>query len=197
VDVIEAVTGRRSVGRLVEPAPGDGELLGLLERAMTAPDHGMLRPWRLVLVRGDARHALAPAFADTVDGTAEERARAAGKPLRAPLLVSIVFTPKPSPKVPEWEQLAATSAMIHTLGLLLHAQGWASIWRTGRVVESGSVRAALALEPAERLLGWLYVGTPDPAQRCAPRAAAAPEAYVSLLRSVGRVDPLVPLAGRR
>jgi nitroreductase len=149
-------------------------LLSLLRGAMTAPDHGLMRPWRLIVLRGSARRLLGTALAQASGGDAEARARAAAKPLRAPLLVSIVFVPRPAPKVAEWEQLAATVAMVQNLILLLHVRHWGSIWRTGQVVDAEAVREVLRLEPHERLLGWLYIGTPDMSRPVVPRGDLVP-----------------------
>jgi nitroreductase len=182
MDLIEAIVTRRSVGRLAEPAPTDDELVALLGHAVTAPDHGLLRPWRLVTVRDDARRLVGEAFAE-----ASGDERAAAKPLRAPLLVSIVFSPRASLKVPEWEQLAAVSAMVQNLCLLLHIKGWGSIWRTGAVIDAPPVRTVLDLGPAERLLGWLYIGTPEAVQqvRHQPLALADVRARISTLDEKG------------
>jgi nitroreductase len=170
MDVMQTVLTRRSVTRLAAPGPDDETLLELLQVASTAPDHGRLRPWRLVTVRGAARDRLGAALAGgTDDPVRAEQARA--KPLRAPLLISIVLCPRlPHPKVPEWEQLAATVSMVQTLHLLLHSRGWGAIWRTGNAVDSPPVRECLGLDPGERLLGWLYVGTPDGPTAAPPRA---------------------------
>jgi len=112
-----------------------------------------------VLVRERARDQLGVALSRAAsDPVAAERALT--KPLRAPLLVSIVYTPRlDHPKVPEWEQLAATVSMVQTLTLLLHSRGWGVMWRTGTVVDSPWVRDCVGVEAGERLLGWLYVGT--------------------------------------
>lgn len=164
--VLDAVVTRRSAPRLTEPAPGRAELEGLVQAAATAPDHGRLRPWRLVAVSGDERARLGDALAEAADAPEQAR-RAAVKPLRAPLLLSIVHRPVPDhPKVPEWEQLAATTGMVTTLSLLLHSHGFASIWRTGPAVQAPQVHKYLDVGDDEQLLGWLYVGT-----RCASDAA--------------------------
>lgn len=177
--VREAVLSRRSALRLTGPAPSDEDLLDLLEAASTAADHGRQSPWRLVLVRGDQRHVLGEAFAHGLTGADADRAR--GKPLRAPLLASIVFCPVDNPKVPEWEQLAATSSMVATLELLLHCAGWGAIWRTGNAVDSVPVRTVVGVAPGERLLGWLYIGTPDPSRLPPPREAFDVRGKVSTL----------------
>ncbi|MBG0854627.1 nitroreductase [Streptomyces spinoverrucosus] len=160
MDVMTAVLSRRSEHHLVEPAPTDDEFAYLLRAAATAPDHGRLRPWRWILVRGEGRAALGRCFADDSSAPALQRARTEAKTRRAPLLATLVFTPVTDHRVPEWEQLAATSAMAGSLGLLLHARGFGSIWRTGRFTESPQAHRLLGLGPNERLLGWLYIGTP-------------------------------------
>jgi nitroreductase len=50
--------------------------------------------------------------------------------------------------------------MANSMMLLLHARGYGSIWRTGRFTESERVRRLFGLGQDERLLGWLYIGTP-------------------------------------
>ncbi|WP_446047639.1 nitroreductase family protein [Streptomyces olivaceus] len=171
MDVMTAVMSRRSARTLIEPAPSDEEFGYLLRAAATAPDHGRIRPWRWVLVRGEGRTALGRCFADGSPAPATQRYRTESKAHRAPLLATLVFTPAAGHRVPEWEQLAATSAMTSSLMLLLHARGFGSIWRTGKFTESADVGSLLGLSGDERLLGWLYIGTaegPQPVRRRLP-----------------------------
>lgn len=161
MDVFTAVLTRRSVARLVVPAPGDAEFRYLLQTAATAPDHGALRPWRWILVRGEGLGTVVDSLAE--EDPAVPRERLVDKVVRAPLKAVLVFTPRIGHRVPEWEQLAAASAMTHALLLLLHARGYAAIWRTGRLCSSRTLPRALGLDEGERLLGALDIGTPDPA----------------------------------
>ncbi|MFE9826470.1 nitroreductase [Streptomyces sp. NPDC005791] len=156
--VLDAALTRRSAPRLTEPAPGPADLERLVQAAATAPDHGRLRPWSGA-VSGDERARLGDALGEATD-TPEQARRAAAKPQRAPLLLTIVHRPVPNhPKVPEWEQLATTSGMVTTLSLLLHSHGFASIWRTGSAIQAPQVRKYLGVADEEQLLGWLYVDT--------------------------------------
>lgn len=158
MDVMTAVLTRRSEQRLAAPAPGHDEFRYLLKAAACAPDHGGLRPWRWLLLSGTARDALAEALAEG-SGRSVEAMRAGTR--RAPLLASLVFAPHGDSRVPEWEQLAAASAMTNSLMLLLHARGYGSIWRTGGRLDAEPVRGLLGLAEGERALGWLYIGTPE------------------------------------
>ncbi|MFF4205634.1 nitroreductase [Streptomyces sp. NPDC001668] len=157
--VLKAVLARRSCVRLTEPGPTRVELEALVQAAATAPDHGRLRPWRLIPVTGHERGRLGDVLGEAA-ATPQQAQRAAVNVLRAPMLLSIVLCPVPDhPTVPEWEQLAATAAMVTTLTLLLDSRGWSSIWRTGPAVEAPQVRKHLGIGDEEKLLGWLYTGT--------------------------------------
>jgi hypothetical protein len=113
-----------------------------------------------VSLRGDDRQrlgqALVAGFGDPPDSPAA--VRTAAKALRAPLLLSIITAPIEHPKVPEWEQLAATAALVATLELVLFEAGWTAIWRTGPAVRLPEVRDLIGVAEAEQLLGWLYIG---------------------------------------
>src|SRR4051812_17545952 len=54
---LDVLNQRRSVPsrQLGAPGPDDEQLRQLLGAAIRVPDHGKLVPWRLVLIRGDAR----------------------------------------------------------------------------------------------------------------------------------------------
>ncbi|HNC86478.1 MAG TPA: nitroreductase, partial [Agitococcus sp.] len=43
--------------------------------------------------------------------------------------------------------------------LALHAQGFASMWRTGWVTEHPIIKQALAIQNNEQIAGFVYVGT--------------------------------------
>jgi nitroreductase len=194
MELLEAVQGRRSATRVTDPAPTDDEICELLASAATGPDHGLLRPWRVVLVRGAAREALGAAFAaDLPTSDAAGRERAAAKPLRAPLLMAIVCAPEQVAKVPDWEQMAATAVAVYGLMLLLHERHWGSIWRTGEPSRSVGVRALLGVGDQEQLLGWLYIGTQTD-QRPPDRPSFDPRGRVFTLGPDRTIRPLTSTA---
>ena len=170
MDVHEAIRSRRSVPRLIEPAPDTAALDRLLTAAIAAPDHGQLRPWRFVVFRGPGRQRLGEVFA-TAHRAREPHADAgvlektAAKPLRAPLIVAVVAAPVDAAAawngtdIPAWEQLAATAAAAQNLCLAAHADGWGAMWRTGWFGDAPEVRDALGLRPQDTVVGWIYLGT--------------------------------------
>lgn len=131
-------------------APTHEQLVPLVEAAAGVADHGSLKPWRLIEIRGEAREKIGKAFAKS-GGSAD-------KPLRASLLIAVVAIHRPSGKAPEWEQDAVASGVAHMLSLLLDEAGWGVIWRTGDPTRAKKVAKAHKLAKNEKLMGWLYVG---------------------------------------
>ena len=58
MDTLTALTTRVSAPRLEAPGPSDEQLDMLLRAAIRAPDHGLLRPWRFIVLQGRQRERL-------------------------------------------------------------------------------------------------------------------------------------------
>ncbi|GAA2071752.1 nitroreductase [Pseudolysinimonas kribbensis] len=159
--VAEALRRRRSQSKVSDAAPTSRALLPLIEAAGSVADHSGLRPWRIIALRGHARDRLGAAMAEAAGLEGHAAEKLAAKPLRAPLLLAIVVSPRPSIKVPEWEQEAVAAGVAHALSLVLDEAGWGVMWRTGLQTRSEPVARMHELAPGERLLGWLYVGGRD------------------------------------
>ena len=179
MDAIECIMTRRSTSRLIEPAPSGDDLDALLAAAMAAPDHGRLRPWRFAVVQGAALERLGEVFAKAhaarepgLDSAALDKTRR--KPRRAPMIVAIISSPKPSPKVPRWEQLASAAVAAQNLCLTAHALGYGCMWRTGWYGEAPEVRDHLGLGDEESVMAWIYLGTYQEGVRPSPRPAIDP-----------------------
>ena len=179
--VLEAMLTRCSVpARLLnEPAPTDAELDAILETAMRAPDHASLKPWRFLVIRGDARQRLGEIFAEALcrrdplaDGPAREKEL--GRPLRSPLIVAVcAVVVEDNPKVPVVEQIVTCGAAAQNMLNAAHAMGYAAIMLTGRNARDPYVKASLGLEEKDEIVGFLYFGTPDADIRPKKRPAAS------------------------
>lgn len=179
--VFDAISSRRSYSAVTADAPGPAELLPLVQAAARAADHGALRPWRLIELRGEARAALGDALVASAGLHGAAAAKLAGKPLRASLLVAVVASRQPSEKVPHWEQDATAAGVAHLLSLLLENAGWGVMWRTGGHTRAEPVRRLHGLADSEELLGWLYVGGVPATAKPAVRPAIDPSAYLTPL----------------
>lgn len=154
--VLEALRGRRSRSSVGEAAPTHEDLVPLVEATSRLADHGGLRPWRVIEIRGGARDRLGAAMDEAAGDPGSGKHRK--KTHRASLLIAVVASRTPSRKAPDWEQEAVAAGVAHALTLLLEEQGWGVFWRTGSLTRSEPVRRMHGLRDGEDLLGWLYVG---------------------------------------
>jgi len=150
---------------LVDPAPDDRQLRQILKIALSAPDHGRLHPYRFISIRGDARYRLSEIFGKAtqrrdpgVDPAYLQKQK--DKPLRSPLIVVVVASPIESPKIPEIEQILSAGAAAHNVLLAANALGFGSIWLTGANAYDDYVRSELGLDDGEKIVGFIYIGTP-------------------------------------
>ena len=167
--VIAALHSRVSVSELVAPAPSPEQRDIIFRAALRAPDHGQLRPWRFLLVEGDDRNVVGNILAD-VEGSENEaqRNKVAGRLLRAPLVLLIVARITPHAKIPEIEQIMSTAAAVQNMLLAAHAVGIGAMWRSGTVTYEPLLAEKLGLAADERLLGFLYLGTPKGELKAVP-----------------------------
>lgn len=173
MDALDALLNRVSVPRVLDPAPDSLQREQLFRAALRAPDHGQLRPWRFLTVEGEARARMGELFAEALlagNPQAAEEAlnKARGMPLRAPLLVVVIARLQAHPKVPHEEQMIAAGCAAHGMLLAAHAMGIGAIWRTGDMAYDGHVARGLGLSEDERIVAYLYLGTPERAPRRAP-----------------------------
>ena len=160
MDALEALQTRVASPRLVEPAPKADELEQIYQAGLRAPDHGMLRPWRFLVVEGEARKQLGELFVDCMEPESEEkRNKLLNAPLRAPLILVAVAEIQDHPKVPPVEQIGATAAAIQNMSVAIHALGYSSIWRTGAPAFDTRVKQALGFQEKDEIVGFLYIGT--------------------------------------
>jgi len=166
MEAIEALSTRRSPPKLVDPAPDDAQLHSILGTAIRAPDHGRLRPWRFIILRGANRARFGEIQADALkarapDVPAEVLEREKQKPLRAPLIVVIAASIHEGHKIPVIEQILAAGAAAQNVMVAAHAMGFGAMWRTGEPAYDAKVKEALGIPAGDAIVGFIYLGTPQ------------------------------------
>ena len=101
-------------------------------------------------------------------------------PLRAPLVITVVFSPDTSSPIPLLDQQLCAASTVHSLQLAATALGFGAIWRSGWPMYSPQVAQQLGLGAEESIVGFLYVGTIAKEQRSA-RPGANWQEFVSYL----------------
>jgi nitroreductase len=178
MEALEAVLTRQSVPPvfLGEPGPEGAALERILAAGASAPDHGKLRPWRFIVIRGPARARLGEVFAAALLKRQPEAPAAAieqerARPLRAPLLIAVAAKIDPQhPKIPEIEQILSTAAAAQNILIAAHAEGFGAKWLTGANAYDEHVKDALGLAPSDRLVGFIHLGSVEGAPPAIPHA---------------------------
>jgi nitroreductase len=169
MDVMEAIRGRRSVGKMRKELPPREAIETILEAGTWAPCHHVTEPWRFSVITGEAREALGEIMAKSkvdrkirqgkpIEGEFE---RAKAKALRAPVIISVAVEPDQGPKVVEIEEVEAGAAAVQNMLLAAYALGLATMWRTGDPAYDPGVKAFLGVSHTAHIIGFIYVGYPE------------------------------------
>lgn len=178
MDIFEAIFARHSSGK-VKPDPVPRDLVErLLEAGNQAPNHYKVRPWRFIVLTGDARRRLGEVMAGSqaerspeIPKEGLEKTRAL--PLRAPLVIAVGVDRPAESKVIEVENISAASAACQNILLAAHGSGLGAIWRTGEWARDPHVKRFLGLSEDQQIVGFLYLGYPEGEGVPGTRPAAA------------------------
>ncbi|HUH87207.1 MAG TPA: nitroreductase [Pusillimonas sp.] len=173
---IDYLFSRRSVKFVQAPGPNEDQLGQILRAAMSAPDHGQLRPWRFKLIRGEAVVQLGELALGAIKRaglplTTQKEASTREWLKKVPLLIALACRmDTQNTKIPEDERMLATGAAVTNMLNAAHMLGFGAYWSTGLGTYVEEVTEALGFDPLEyRFMGYLAVGTPialsDPPQR--------------------------------
>ncbi len=166
MDVFEAIHNRHSQAK-VNPDPLPRDLIEkLLDAAVQAPNHYKVRPWRFVVLTGDARNKLG----DVMMASQQERHpefsqevfdKTRTLPLRAPTVIAVGVDKPQEAKVLEIENICAAAAATENLLLAAHALGLGAKWRTGEWARAAKVKEFLGFEQDQHIIGFIYIGYPE------------------------------------
>lgn len=166
--VLDLLRARHSTPalQLGEPGPNESELRELLNAAIRVPDHGKLTPWRLILLRGEDKVRYGKRLAQLhahVDPQVPQPKLDKDRDRfnSAPLVIGVIARIQENhPKIPAQEQLLSAGCVAYNLLLGAQALGFGAQWLTGWSAYDRDAAALLGLRDGERLIAYVYVGTP-------------------------------------
>ncbi len=167
---------------LAAPGPDLAQLQEMIAIASRTPDHGKLFPWRFVIVPPEERATLSARLQqilarEKADANARDLEAAEQFALQAPALVVVLSAPVPDHKIPLWEQQLSAGAACMNLLHACHAMGFAGGWLTGWAAYSDAVRDLFGAAP-ERIVGFVFIGTPSRPLEERPRPELSEIAHV-------------------
>ena len=171
--------------RLGDPGPDPGQVEKILSAAGAAPDHGLLTPWRLIIIPPDRRHLLGETFAEALaerdaEATEVQKQEARAKASRGPFLVLVIarLDPELGPTHPQ-ERIISAGCAIQNMLLTAHAMGFGAGLSSGRALYSQQMKMLFGLSPHEKPLCFMTLGTV--LKRKAPRPRRVMADYTSTL----------------
>jgi len=164
-DTVDFFLSRRSrpPKTLGLPVPDRAAMEPLLQAAARVPDHGKLEPWRFIVLERAACQRLAALTAEIGADTGRDPdalAKNVASFADAHLIVAVILSPKPSEKIPLWEQEMSAGAVCLSLVNACLASGWGAGWLTGWQSRHDEFNArGLGLAPQESVAGYIHIGT--------------------------------------
>jgi nitroreductase len=171
--------------RLTEPGPTESQIEQLFRAAAAAPDHGLLMPWRFVMVPTSRRVDLAEVFAlaliDRDPGaTLDQIESAREKAHRAPLLLLAVARLGPcEPDIPVLERMVSVGCAIQNILLRAHSMAYGGSLTSGQAMSSPRMRALFNLQLGEEAVCFINIGTVS--KRKVPRIRPEVSGFVTSL----------------
>ena len=165
--------------RLTEPGPSPAQLAQLFDAAAAAPDHGLLRPWRFVIVPQEKRALLSEVFALALvdrdpDAAPAQIEQAREKAHRAPFLLLAVARLGPAePDIPAPERMVSLGCALQNMLLSAHAMGFGTGLTSGRAMGSARTRTLFALTEGEQPACFVNIGTVSKRKPQRPRPGAS------------------------
>jgi nitroreductase len=175
-DAVDLLKTRRSIKprEMIAPGPSPAEIETILTIGARVPDHGKLAPWRFIVFEGDARarasEMIAKVFASKNPNAQSTEIEIEKRRLTdAPLVIGVVSSAKPHPKVPRWEQELSAGASAMNIVTAATALGYGACWLTGWFAFDRDVLDGLGLKADEKLAGFVHIGTPSKPTEDRPR----------------------------
>lgn len=165
-DVLDFLLTRRSrpAKTLGPDGPDRAAIETLLTAASRTPDHGKLVPWRFVVLQDRKARAEMAAAAEkhlAALGAAPDQLEKVAKAAQmGGVVIVVIASPKPSEKIPAWEQELAVGGVCLALLNAALAMGWGANWLTGPIARhDGFLSEAFQCVPGEFAAGFIHIGS--------------------------------------
>ncbi|MFA6150695.1 MAG: nitroreductase family protein [Chitinophagaceae bacterium] len=162
------ISGRRTIkpAQMNGAAIEDSTIEKLIALADWAPTHGRTEPWRFYIWGGEKVAAFCKDHADIKRAANPELTEEAYNNLmhmgdKSSHVLIAVIRRGDLPKIPAFEETAATAAAIQNLLLGAESLSIAAYWGTGGSVLQPEMKSYLNLREEDHVIGALYLGYSD------------------------------------
>ena len=152
------------VHEMEHPAPDNVKLKRILQAVMSAPDHGNIKPWHIVVV--DTEHvpamcdSMCQAWLDNVEHTEPGRVRRLTHYLKdAPMVVLVSANIVEPHAVSRRDQVLAAAAACQNILLAAEQEKVAAIWYSTDAAELPQVHELFGLTKQQEPVAFIMLGT--------------------------------------
>jgi nitroreductase len=179
-NIIDFLQIRRSVTAksMTNENFNDEDLNIILNCGIRVPDHGALNPWKITVIKNDAKlrignDVLAKEFKINHPEASEDEIDYERKRFcRASVVIAVLFKPVSHPKIPLWEMELSAGAVCTTLLIASQSLGYAAQWLTEWYAYNRNMIMELGGNPdTDKIAGFIYIGNKDksPIERRRPK----------------------------
>ena len=179
-NIIDFLQIRRSVTAksMTNENFNDEDLNIILNCGIRVPDHGALNPWKITVIKNDAKlrignDVLAKEFKINYPEASEDEIDYERKRFcRASVVIAVLFKPVSHPKIPLWEMQLSAGAVCTTLLIASQSLGYAAQWLTEWYAYNRNMIMELGGNPdTDKIAGFIYIGNKDksPIERRRPK----------------------------
>ena len=179
-NIIDFLQIRRSVTAksMTNENFNDEDLNIILNCGIRVPDHGALNPWKITVIKNDAKlrignDVLAKEFKINYPEASEDEIDYERKRFcRASVVIAVLFKPVSHPKIPLWEMELSAGAVCTTLLIASQSLGYAAQWLTEWYAYNRNMIMELGGNPdTDKIAGFIYIGNKDksPIERRRPK----------------------------
>lgn len=164
---IDFLGNRRSVTakKMIRGKIKKDHLRQILSVGIRVPDHGALKPWRLVVITGAKRkqideEVIFPEFMKANPNASPEKQSIEKIRLqRADVVIAVISSPVQHKSIPEWEMQLSAGAVCTTLLYAAQSLDYAAQWLTEWYSYNQKMLETIGGIPKkEKIAGFIYIG---------------------------------------
>ena len=164
---MDFLENRRSVSakKMVKGNIDKDHLRQILSVGIRVPDHGALKPWRLIVITGAKRkqideEIIFPEFIKANPGaSAENQSIEKTRLQRADVVIAVISSPVQHKSIPKWEMQLSAGAVCTTLLYAAQSLEYAAKWLTEWYSYNQKMLKTLGGEPGkDQIAGFIYIG---------------------------------------
>ena len=164
---IDFLGNRRSVTakKMATGKVNKSHLRQILSVGIRVPDHGALKPWRLVVITGSKRKqidekVIFPEFIKAnPHSSAENQLIEKNRLQRADVVIAVISSPVKHKSIPKWEMQLSAGAVCTTLLYAAQSLGYAAQWLTEWYSYNPKMLKTMGGDPSkDKIAGFIYIG---------------------------------------